>query len=108
MKPAASTLAFVAMLTSVSLADEIKAPVGSFTEPTMLPVGDAQIVGANINTNAQNRVNATENVLDALMAGLRRKSLGIGVATVMPMRDGTPQTPKYCLLHVVPDRLQKL
>src|SRR5207253_7388661 len=56
------------MLTSVSLADEITAPLGSFTEPAMLPVGDAQTVGANINPNAQNRANTTKKGLDSFIS----------------------------------------
>src|SRR5215469_14304835 len=90
------------MLTSVSLADEITAPLESFTEPAMLPVGDAQTVGANVKTNAQKRANTTENVLDGFMADLRRESLGTGIATPVPMRGGHGSTRKSYLFHVVP------
>src|SRR5216683_1501177 len=42
----ASNLAVVAWLVSVSLAPVIAAPLGSFTNPAMLPVGDAETVVA--------------------------------------------------------------
>src|SRR5713226_1997858 len=42
----ASILALVATLASVSLAPVTAAPLGSFTEPTMLPVGEAETVAA--------------------------------------------------------------
>jgi hypothetical protein len=49
---------------SVSFAAEIAAPVGSFTEPAMLPVGEAEITGANIRANAERRVHKIEDALD--------------------------------------------
>jgi hypothetical protein len=62
----------VDMLVSVNFPPEITEPLWSFTKPVMLPVGDAETVGENINTNVVRRVNKTEDTLDCFMAGLRQ------------------------------------
>src|ERR1700687_1152852 len=53
----ASSLAFVATLVSVNLAPDTTEPLGSFTNPTMLPVGEAETVAAIRRT-----INATAHV----------------------------------------------
>ena len=99
---AASTLAFVAMLTSVSLADEITAPLGSFTEPAMLPVGDAQTVGANINPNAQNRANTTKKGLDSFISRAPSKESGNTASNLDANAGWTHLIPKSRFFHVIP------
>jgi hypothetical protein len=61
------------MLMSVSFAPEITAPLWSFTEPAMLPVGEAETVGANINMNAERRVHRIEDTLDGFIAASVRR-----------------------------------
>jgi hypothetical protein len=39
-------------------------------KPLMLPVGEAETVGANINTKVAKSVNKIEDILDSFMAGL--------------------------------------
>src|SRR5258708_11094027 len=54
----ASTLALVAGLVSVNLAPEIAEPLGSFTDPAMLPVGEAETVAVmnrRMSAQAANR-----------------------------------------------------
>src|SRR5712691_2567925 len=50
MSLTASVLSFVAKFVSVNSAPEIDAPLGSFTVPTMLPVGEANTAVANERT----------------------------------------------------------
>jgi hypothetical protein len=52
----AITVALVAVLVRVSLTPGTKAPVGSFTEPAILPTGDAHSQAALRNTIAANRI----------------------------------------------------
>lgn len=52
----------------VNFAPEITAPLESFAKPAMLPVGEAETVGANINTNTEKRVHKTEDMLDRFIA----------------------------------------
>jgi len=47
----------------------------------MLPVGEAETVGANTNTNIEKRVNESEETLDNFMAGLRQIYLECPFAT---------------------------
>src|SRR2546430_7711529 len=49
----APILAFVEMLVSVNFAPETSAPVWSFTEPAMLPVGEAETAGANTKASPE-------------------------------------------------------
>jgi hypothetical protein len=58
----------VAIFVSVNFAAEIAAPLGSFTEPAMLPVGEAEITGAKIRANAERRVHKLEDALDSFIA----------------------------------------
>src|SRR3982074_2898072 len=54
----ASILALVATLVSVSLAPVVAAPLGSFTDPTMLPVGEAEtvvVMNRRMSAQAANR-----------------------------------------------------
>src|SRR6266849_204192 len=54
----ASTLALVAGLVSVNLAPEISEPLGSFTDPAMLPVGEAEtvaVINRRMSAQAANR-----------------------------------------------------
>jgi hypothetical protein len=60
------------MFVSVNFPPEIIEPLGSFTKPVMLPVDEAETVGANINTNVKTRVNKSEETLGNFMAGLRQ------------------------------------
>jgi len=60
------------MFVSVNFPPEIIEPLGSFTKPVMLPVGEAETVGANINTNVARRVNKNDETLGNFMAGLRQ------------------------------------
>jgi hypothetical protein len=56
------------MLMSVNFAPEITAPLESFTNPAMLPVGEAETVGANIKANTERRVHKTEDTLGCFIA----------------------------------------
>jgi hypothetical protein len=47
----------------------------------MLPVGEAETVGASINANVERRVNKSEETLDNFMAGLRQNLLECPFAT---------------------------
>jgi hypothetical protein len=67
------------MLVSVNFPPEIIEPLWSFTKPVMLPVGEAETTGANINTNIARKVHNTEDTLDNFMAGLRQKSLDLPI-----------------------------
>jgi len=59
-------------LVSINFAPEITAPLGSFTDPAMLPVGEAESVGANVNRNAESRVHKIEDILGRFIRCLRQ------------------------------------
>jgi hypothetical protein len=51
------------MLMSVNFAPDITAPLVSFTDPAMLPVGEADTVGAIINRIAERKDHIIEDTL---------------------------------------------
>src|SRR5690348_5818724 len=68
----APILAFVEMLVSVNFAPETSAPVWYFTEPAMLPVGEAEAAGANTKASAESIIPKILDILAGFMVCLRK------------------------------------